>query len=59
MPNSCCYQPEMGRDLVRRLHFAAKAERIPMTRYLRRLLDRELPPHPPPSTANSVRKSDS
>jgi hypothetical protein len=37
----------MGRDLVRRLHFAAKAQGIPMTHYLRRLLDRELPPDSP------------
>jgi hypothetical protein len=40
------YTPELRRELVRRLYFAAKAEGIPMTRWLNRLVDgalKELP----------------
>ncbi|MCX8493996.1 MAG: hypothetical protein ORN23_07185 [Chthoniobacterales bacterium] len=33
------YTPELSRELVRKLYFAAKAEGIPMTRWLNRLVD--------------------
>ena len=40
------YTPELRRELVKKLYFAAKAEGIPMTRWLNRLVDgalKELP----------------
>jgi hypothetical protein len=36
------YTPELRRDLVRKLYFAAKAEGIPMTKWLNRLVDESL-----------------
>jgi|GEM_PF-2054770 len=39
MPRPKHYSPEIRRDLVTRLYFRAKAERIPMTKLTNRLLD--------------------
>ena len=39
MPRPKHYSPEIRRDLVTKLYFRAKAERIPMTKLTKRLLD--------------------
>ena len=39
MPRPKHYWPEIRRDLVTRLYFRAKAEKIPMTKLTNRLLD--------------------
>ena len=39
MPRAKWYSPQLRRDLVTRLYFRAKAERIPMTRLADRLIE--------------------
>ncbi len=39
MPRPRHYSPEIRRDLVTKLYFRAKAERMPMTKLTNRLLD--------------------
>ena len=42
MPRAKWYSPQLRRDLVTRLYFRAKAERIPMTRLADRLIEEAL-----------------
>ena len=41
------YTPPLRRDLVRRLYFAAKAERVPMTMLSNRIMEEALNGMPP------------
>jgi hypothetical protein len=45
------YSPALPRDHVRRLYFAAKARRIPMTRLVAQLVDEGLERMEPPAPA--------
>lgn len=51
MPRPRHYSPEIRRDLVTKLYFRAKVERVPMTKLTNRLLDEALsgvePQHEP------------
>ncbi|MDR3403239.1 MAG: hypothetical protein P4L99_12150 [Chthoniobacter sp.] len=42
MPRAKWYSPQLRRDLVTRLYFRAKAERVPMTRLVDRLIEEAL-----------------
>jgi hypothetical protein len=42
MPRAKWYSPQLRRDLVTRLYFRARAERIPMTRLADRLIEEAL-----------------
>jgi hypothetical protein len=51
------YTPELRRELVKKLYFAAKAEGIPMTQWLNRLVDRALSEFPEISKEQEVSKA--
>ena len=42
MPRAKWYSPQLRRDLVKRLYFRAKAEGMPMTRLVDRLIEEAL-----------------
>ena len=42
MPRAKWYSPQLRRDLVKRLYFSAKAEGMPMTRLVDRLIEEAL-----------------
>ena len=42
MPRALYYSPQIRRDLITKLYFRAKAEKMPMTKLTNRLLDEAL-----------------
>jgi hypothetical protein len=42
-----CYTPQLRREVVSRLYYRAKAERVPMTKLANRLMEEALGPEPP------------
>ena len=46
------YSPQLSREIVSRLYFKAKAERIPMTVLVNRLIEQALGPDESNQTAN-------
>lgn len=53
------YNPKLRHELIRKLHFAAKARGMPMTHYLNKIVEEALvsEPEPPPYEPSARKKT--